>query len=397
MGDATGLTRSVPDHVDPGLVVDFDYLRPPGFEPHGDIHEAWRTLHRGPDVVWTPRHGGHWILTRAEDIAWAQETYQLFSHREFTVPRDPSLSLPPITLDPPENLPYRAVLTPSFTRKQVQEVYEPKIRALTIELIEQLRPRGACEFVTDFALVMPVSIFLGIADLPLQRRQEFLAWGRGMSRREPGATQQVHAYLASVLEARGPGDDLLGRIAAARSDPRFENKPDVVGMAMLVFAGGLDTVAAELSFAIRCLAKRPQLQQRLRDDPAVIPAAVEEFLRRHGVSATSRLVTSEFEHKGARFLPGDMAMVPSILAGLDDRRYADPMEIVLDRPTAPHSTFGNGPHKCLGQYLARMELQVFLEEWFQRMPQVRLDPDLPPTTEAGPVAKMTQLNLLWGG
>ena len=128
----------------------------------------------------------------------------------------------------------------------------------------------------------------------------------------------------------------------------------------------------------------------------MIPTAVEEFLRRHGVSATSRVITTGFERKGARLMPGDMAMVPSILAGLDDRRYPHPMEIDLDRPTAPHATFGNGPHKCLGQYLARMELQIFLEEWLRRMPNVRLDPRLPPVTEAGPVSKLTRLNLLWG-
>jgi cytochrome P450 len=387
----------IPEHVDPRLVIDFDYLAPPGFGPQGDIHEAWRSLHAGPDIVWTPRHGGHWILTRADDIAWAQETYQLFSHREFTVPRDPSLSLPPITLDPPDNLPYRAVLTPSFTRRQVQEVYEPNIRAVTVELLDRLKPLGACEFVGDFALVMPVSIFLDIADLPLDRREEFLVWGRGMSRREPGASQRVHAYLASVLERRGPGEDLLGRIAAAREDPRFANKAEVVNMAMLVFAGGLDTVAAVLSFTMRYLAKHPQLQARLREEPGVIPAAVEEFLRRHGVSATARVITAPFERKGAQFMPGDMAMAPSILAGLDDRRYPDPMNVDLDRPTAPHATFGNGPHKCVGQYLARAELQIFLEEWFRRMPQVRLDPDLPPLTEAGGVSKLSRLNLLWDG
>src|SRR5262249_34020962 len=153
-----------------------------------------------------------------------QETYQIFSHREFTVPRDGSISLPPITLDPPANLPYRAVLTPSFTRKVVQEVHEPKIRMLTIELIEQLKPRGTCEFVNEFAYIMPVSIFLGIADLPLDRREQFLQWGHGMARQETRAQYAgiVSSYLASVLDQRAPGNDLFGRIAAAREDPKFE-------------------------------------------------------------------------------------------------------------------------------------------------------------------------------
>jgi cytochrome P450 len=388
---------TIPAHVDPRLVVDFDYLNPPGFTPEGDIHEAWRTLHSGPDVVWTPRYGGHWILTRAEDIAWAQETYELFSHREFTVPRSGAISLPPITLDPPENVPYRAVLTPSFTPKQVRDVHQPKIRALTVELIEQLKPRGGCEFVSEFAFVMPVCIFLGIANLPLEKREEFLDWANGMSREETRTHYAglIGGYLSKAMDERGPGEDLLGRIAAARQDPKFPNPAEAVNMALLIFNGGLDTVAAELSFAMRCLARRPELQRRLREDPAVIPDAVEEFLRRFGLSYTSRLITREHEHKGARFLPGDMVMVPSIIAGLDERRYPDAMAVDFDRPTAPHATFGNGPHKCVGQYLARMELQVFLEEWFSRMPQVRLDPDRPPLCDVGAVAKLSRLNLLW--
>jgi cytochrome P450 len=394
---ATETVTSAPPHVDPRLIADFDYLKPTGFTPLGDIHESWKTLHAGPDVVWSPRHGGYWIFTRADDIAWAEATFQLFSHREITVPRDASISLPPITLDPPDTIPYRAVLTPSFTPKVVRDVYQPKIRALTIELIEQLKPRGACEFVNEFAFVMPVSIFLGIANLPLERREQFLAWGHGMAQHETRAQYAgvIGGYLNSVLDQRGPGDDLLGRIAAAREDASFTNKAEITNMAMLIFAGGLDTVAAEFSFAMRCLAKRPELQQRLRDDPAIIPAAVEEFLRRHGVSCTARLITRDIEHKGARLMAGEMVMVPSILAGLDERLYPNPMNVDFDRKTTPHATFGNGPHKCPGQYLARMEIQVFLEEWFSRMPEVRLNPDLPPLMEAGAVSKLTRLNLLW--
>jgi cytochrome P450 len=348
-------------------------------------------------VVWTPRHGGHWILSRADDIAWAQQAYEIFSHREFMVPRAAGMSLPPITLDPPENLPFRAVLTPSFTPKQVRDVYQPKIRALTVELIEQLRPRGACEFVSEFASIMPVSIFLGVAGLPVARREEFLQWacdlGDPLKRVE--AMQRITGYLAAELEARGPGDDLLGRIAAARDDPRFPNKAEVVNMAMLIFLGGLDTVSAQLSFAMRTLCVHPGLQQRLGEDPAIAADAAEEFLRRHGVSATARLVVKAVDHKGARMLPGDMVMVPSIAAGLDDRRYPEPMTVDFDRQGPPHSTFGAGPHKCVGQFLARMELQIFLEEWSRRMPEVRLDPTVPALTAAGGVSKMTRLNIRW--
>src|SRR5262249_9075406 len=75
-----------PAHVPPELVVDFDYMHPPGVES-GDVYAAWGRLHSGPDIVWTNRNGGHWILTRAADMKWVQETHEIFSHEEFLIPR----------------------------------------------------------------------------------------------------------------------------------------------------------------------------------------------------------------------------------------------------------------------------------------------------------------------
>ncbi|API59934.1 cytochrome [Tardibacter chloracetimidivorans] len=394
-------TVEVPPHVDPALVVDFDYFNPPGLSEHGDVYRAWRTLQDGPDIVWTPRNGGHWILTRAEDIKWVQENYEIFSHEEFQIPRGALLVMPPITVDPPHHSRYRAVMNPSFSKSRVTNVYEPKIRALTVDLIKQLKPRGACEFVHDFAYVMPVAIFLGIVDLPLDRREEFLTWGRGFATgREDerlGFQKKILEYLGSVLDERqgGEGDDLLTRIAGWRSNPRYQSEQETLGMAILAFVGGLDTVAAQLSFAVAELARRPELHARLRDEPELVPSAVEEFLRRHGLSSTGRLVKTRTERKGACFLPEEMVMVPIGLSGMDDRAYSNPLTIDFDRVPAPHNTFGNGPHKCVGATLARMELQVFFEEWTQRMPPVRLDPARRPTSHAGPILGMAELNITW--
>lgn len=389
----------IPDHVDPRLVVDFDYLDPPGLAAHGDIYRCWHALHDGPDIVWTPRHGGHWILTRGEDIRWAQESHEIFSREELSVPRGSCPYLPPATLNPPESIRYRAVLNPGFTRRRVHDSYEPRTRALTIDLIETLHPRGECDFVAEFARVMPVCVFLGIVDLPAGRREEFLAWGTGLARQatRPAFQQKIAAYLAEVLEdrRRHPVTDLLSDIAAWWDNPRFKDDSEPIGMAMLVFAGGLDTIAAVLSFTMWHLAGHPELQRRLRDDPALIPAAVEEFLRRYAVSSTARIVTRPCERKGARFMPGDMVMVPMASSGIDDRLCARPLVIDFDRGPVSHNTFGSGPHRCVGEHLARMEIAVFLEEWTKRMPIVRLDPRVPPLSHPGSVEGVTRLNLLW--
>jgi cytochrome P450 len=391
----------VPAHVDPKLVVDFDYEHPPGIE-QGDAYLALKRLHDGPDIVWTPHHGGHWIVTRAEDIKWVQETWQLFSHKAFST-QGRSPFIPPISVDPPDNVRYRALFNPYFTKRRVEGEYQGTVRKLFVDLIERLRPMGRCDFVREFAFVAPVSVFFNVVNLPLDRREEFLEWGRAHTWGESEeirvkARTEMMEYIKVLLDdrANNPGDDIFSSISAWRNNSRYEGEHEILGMAFLVFAAGQDTVASQMSFAALQMAQRPELQQRLKDDPAILPQAVEEFLRRHGLSNTFRLIVEDCERKGAQFKQGEHVMVPIGLSGIDERAYADPLRIDFDRPPAPHNTFGNGAHLCVAASLARMEMRVFLEEWSRRMPPVRLDPGMPPpASHAGAINGLAQLHLVW--
>src|SRR3546814_17172382 len=104
-----------------------------------------------------------------------------------------------------------------------------------------------------------------------------------------------------------------------------------LSMATLLFAGGLDTVASELSYITHHLARHPEQQRRLREEPEIIPAVREEFLRRFGLSNTGRILTRDFEYKGVLFKKDEMIMVPNNLSGIDDRMYDRPMEVDFDR------------------------------------------------------------------
>jgi cytochrome P450 len=151
-----------------------------------------------------------------------------------------------------------------------------------------------------------------------------------------------------------------------------------------------------MGFAMWRLAEDPALQQRLKDDPAVISAATEEMLRRHGLSNTCRLVRRDIEHKGARLREGELIMTVNGLSGIDANAYPDPFAVDFDRGPVAHNSLGNGPHKCVGQHLARLELSIFLEEWARAMPIVRFDPASPaPTSHAGPVNGVNHLHLVW--
>lgn len=390
----------VPSHVPEDRIVDFDYLHPPGMD-EGDVYTAWDRLHQGPEIVWTPCNGGHWILTRGEDIKFVQENFEVFSHEVFSIPRGSSpVKMPPLTVDPPLHARYRAVLNPFFTPNKVKEMRE-KAQGLTREIATRLLPQGRCEFVGDFARIMPVVMFLGIVDLPLSMREQFVDWGLTFmtstdSREKLGAQQNVVAYLQKVLDERGanPGGDLLSKIAGWRNNARFQGEHEVIGMALLVFFGGLDTVANMLSFIARHLAAHPEHRRRLVAAPEIVPQATEEFLRRFGLSNTGRLITRDFDYKGITFKKDEMVMVPISMSSMDERLYDRPLEIDLERQPV-HNTFGNGPHKCVGSPLARAEIQVFLEEWLTVIPDFRLDPDAPPVTHSGAVNGMNTLNLVW--
>lgn len=398
-----------PPHVAPELVVDYNYLDP---IPVGeDNYTVLRRLQeKGHDILWTPHNGGHWILTRAEDIKWVQETYQIFSHEVFTIPRGSSaVIMPPLTVDPPLHARYRAIINPFMSPSKVRTMAD-KARAIAVELIEEIARKDRCEFRKEFANVLPVVMFLGIVDLPVERREEFVA----MARANMSATSQeerdrtlkpVVAYVMQVINERyaNPGDDLYSAVAKWRDNPRFQGEEEVLGMALVLFFGGLDTVASMLTYMARHLATHPEHRRRIIEDPEVIPKAVEEYLRRFGLSNTGRLILEDVERKGATMKADEMVMVPIGCSSLDERLYDDPFAVDFDRPEnftesgqPAHNTFGNGPHKCVGAPLARAEMKIFLEEWLKRIPDFSLDPDHDVVVHMNAVPGIDELHLIIG-
>ena len=166
-------------------------------------------------------------------------------------------------------------------------------------------------------------------------------------------------------------------------------------MGILLFFGGIDTVASMLSFIALFLATHAEHRKQLVQNPQIVPQAVEEFLRRHGLSNTVRLITEDFEYKGVPFRKGDLIQVPISLHGLDDRRWEHPMDVDFNRKTTFHATFGNGPHRCPGSNLARTEIRVFLQEWMPRIPDFTIPKGEKVVTATGNVNAVEYLPLEW--
>lgn len=390
----------VPHHVPADRVVDFDYFDPPGFQ--ADPHRAWKTLQDiSPRVFWTPRNGGHWVATRAAEMAAIEVDHRIFSHSGISVPRSKMPSLP-LECDPPQHTGLRAIISPFFAPPTLARA-EKHARSLAIRLIEELAPLGACEFQSAFARKLPISVFLDLVDLPMEDAPHLAQLADTRVReadvpKRDAAKQGLLDYLADVVakRKRSPRDDLLSRLIHGQVDGRPLTEFELQNMLTTVLIGGLDTVASALGFVMRFLALHDDARAWLRARSDVPMSAVDELFRRHGVTVTARLLMQDVEFEGLQMKAGEQIIVPSMLIGLDDERFDDPLEVRFDRPnSARHGAFGSGPHRCPGSNLGRMEVRLVLQEWLARIPDFELVAEEPPVFVSGIASSVVSLPLRW--
>jgi cytochrome P450 len=293
------------------------------------------------------------------------------------------------------------VLSPAFGPKPMQEL-DADLRKLSSDLLDKIETSGRCEFVDAYAKRLPIVTFLRLVDLPLADRDGLLELTE-LSVRPKSQADQVRAFTGLqqyigrwiVERQTHPGKDLLSRIVNARIGDRAMSETELAGMIPNVIFGGLDTVASALSFTARCLAESPGVRRQLVDDPKLIPTAIEEFLRRFGIPNTARVATRDMDYKQVKFREGDLILLSKTLHGLDERRFADPLKIDFGRVRQPHAAFGDGPHRCPGSFLARLEMRVFLEQWLRRIPDFEIAPGERVRTSSGPVNGVLHLPLTW--
>lgn len=392
-----------PEHVPVDRVVDFDIYAPPNGRE--DYHLAWKALQDAgvPEIIWTPRNGGHWMVTSGRLISHIFADYKRFSSRVLFVPKEDGQhhQLPPSTIDPPAHRPYRALLTNGLSPRGVASI-EPGIRTLAINLIEGFRAAGKCNFTTDYAEQLPVRIFMAMVDLPIEDGPKIKYWVDQTTRPDGSmpyeeAIRSLVDYMAPVTEARrgGTGTDLITGIVNGRIGDRPLSPKEAAELCAQVLVGGVDTVVNMLSFIMLHFATHPQSAREIVKQPELIDVAVEEMLRRHPIISDGREIANDMEFEGVVMKKGEMVVLPTVLHGLDERENPDPLKVDFHRSTANHSTFGNGAHKCPGAHLARVEIRITLEEWFKRIPVFGVDPTAEISFSCGVVGCVDRLPLVW--
>ena len=389
-----------PAHVRAAQVVDFDFYRP--CEPGDDPFLAWKKLQRGPAMQWTPANGGHWIATRGRDVKTILSDWERFSSSSAFIPKMDRPRAVPLEYDPPDHAPLRKILLPAFMPKAVKR-WSDEARVLAIDLIDGFKGAGSCEFIADFAMQLPIVIFLRLLDLPLADREPLLEAVNATLRptteeRRAAGRAYLNRYIADLVDDRtaNPRDDLLSDALKADIGGRVMNNAQAQGLASGLLGGGLDTVASTMGWAALFLAENPGHRQQLIDEPALIPKAIEELLRRFAVPNIARVVRHDIDYEGAAMKAGEQVLMSACMHSLDPEIFDDPLTVDFRRRDSyKHSSFSHGIHRCVGAPLAMQEIRIFLEEWLGRIPIFRLDPADPPIRATGIVHGLTRLPLVW--
>jgi cytochrome P450 len=208
----------------------------------------------------------------------------------------------------------------------------------------------------------------------------FMGWVRDVlefaddpERRQRGGEGLLNYFLGQLEECRrNPGDDLLSELLTTEVDGQPVDDGIVLGMAALVLIAGVDTTWSAIGSSLWHLAAHPDDRKRLAAEPELMPTAVEELLRAYAPVTMARLVTEDVEYKGCPMKAGDKVLMNFPAANRDPEAFEQPDVVQLDRAHNRHVAFGSGIHRCAGSNLARMELQVALEEWMARIPEFAL-------------------------
>jgi cytochrome P450 len=392
-----------PAHVPPELIWDHSFAD--FLNELDDPYIAGARLHDGPGVIWATNadYGmPAWVFTRNALIEEGFADFEKFSNARGPITErimDPSWLMLPVEADRPAHFYYRQVLQPFFT-PAAMAARAAEVQGLCDSLIDGFVARGECEFMGEFASILPNAIVVSLMGLPREMLPQFLEWEHGATH-DPDPANRVAAntaiidYLKGFIaeQKAGPRSPLMDGVLSARIEDRPFSEAEILGVVYLLFAAGLDTVFNTLGWIMRQLAIDPALQTRLRDNPQDIPAAVEEFTRAF-VSAPKRTVAKDMVFHGVEMKKGDDVMLSTLLAGRDPRAYANPHVIDIDRAPRP-VTFGRGPHVCIGIHLAKREMKVMIETFLSRMKNIRIPEGTRLTFQTNSTIGLQQLPLAW--
>lgn len=368
-------------------------LNPFSYGFQADPYPTYRWL-RDHAPVYRNEALDFFALSRWDDVLAASLEHDTYSSAKGTVlemDRAMIEGFPIIIfMDPPRQTRLRRLVSKAFTPARINAL-DPFIRRTAIELVEQIRGAGRCDFIADFAARLPIAVISAMIGVPAADRDMIREWtDESLSRdadnpqipaRALAASARLGQYFyALATEKRAhPGDDMTSLLAHAEfvdetGEPQRLTDAELVGFCSLLSAAGNETVTKLLGNAIVLLARHPDQRRRLVEDPRRIPEAVEECLRYWPPSQyQGRTLMRDVTLHGVTMPRDAFVLLLTGAACRDERQFPDADRFDITRDVPVQLAFGHGAHKCLGAALARLESRIALEELHARIPDYGVD------------------------
>jgi cytochrome P450 len=384
--------------TDPRAVARFPMARRCPFEPPPEYAEMRRT---GPLAYVTAPSGTRiWLVTRhkeAKQVLASPKVSTNTSRPDFPTLRAVRRTPTPeeqkaregqfIDMDPPEHGFYRRMLISEFSVRRINAM-RPGIQRVVDELVDEMLRQGPpVDLVEMFGLPVPSLVICQLLGVPYEDHEYFqtrTAEVLKMSHDPNSSTAalvEIRAYISDHVSRaeKEPGDNLLGRLVTQYVHPGTLRHDALVGMMMLLLMAGHETTSNQIPLGVLTMLAHPDQLADMRADPGLVPSAVEELLRYNSIAdwvAFDRMADEDVEIGGQLIRAGEGIYVLGMSANRDDRAFDDPDRFDIRRGARHHVAFGDGVHQCLGQNLARAELEIAYETLFRRIPGMRLVEDV---------------------
>ncbi len=387
--------------------------------------ERMRWLRENDPVHWSDKDQ-LWVISTFEDVSYVSKHQELFTSGQGVRPAmDTKLGL--IDEAEPRHGQLRKLINRGFTPRMVKKL-EVAFREITKEAIDAVANKGACDFVADIAIPLPLLVIAEMIGIRKEDRHRFHGWSDAMIAgdgnldnpeiigKAAAAYVEYSRYVTEISERRRrePQDDLISILVGAKDEgvlQTYENSmagmvgddeegalanDELIKVLVLLMVAGNETTRNALSGGMQLLIENPDQRQKLIDDPSLIPSACEEIVRYVSpVHSFGRTVTEDTELHGVPMKKGDKVLVLYPSANHDPAEFENPDVFDVER-NPHHLGFGVGSHFCLGANLARMELRVAFSELLRRLPDMEYSADGPVVVPSSLVRSCTEMKVKFG-
>lgn len=290
-----------------------------------------------------------------------------------------------LTVDDPDHRRLRLLVSKAFTPRYIESL-RPRIQQIADELLDRVQAQGKMEIVADYAFPLPINVIAEMLGIPqsdwaqIRVWSEALARGLGVGKRDP----EVHAHMRAFGEytarlvadkRQHPADDLISQMIAIEEEGDRLSEAELLSTITLLIFAGHETTSNLIATGTLMLLDHPDQLAKLKADPGLVPAAVEELLRFNGPAtiAGPRFATEDMEFAGQQIRRGDVLFPVLLSANRDESQFTRPEDLDIARKLERHLAFGYGIHTCLGAPLARLEGSIAFATLLRRMPNLHLN------------------------